>query len=46
MFSIKDKKKTVGKTETDHIIESLGSRVRNGLGRESTEAKEPVKWCL
>lgn len=46
MFSIKDKKKIVGKTETDHIIYLLGRRARKGLGRESMEAKEPVKWHL
>lgn len=43
MFSIKEKK--IGKTETDQMIDSLGRRVRNGLGRESMEAKEGG-WSL
>ena len=31
-------------TETDGMIDSLGSGVRNGLGRKRTEAGEPVMW--
>lgn len=41
MFSIKEQKK-IQKTEIDPVIDSLGSRGRNGLGRESMEAEESV----
>lgn len=44
MFSIREKK--IGMTETDQMIDSLESRVRNGLGRESMGAKEGFRWPL
>lgn len=45
MFS-KIEGRTMWETEIDGMTDSLRSGVRNGLGRERTDAEEPVMWPL